>query len=95
MCPYLLFIPAGAESLPLLSYSLATFLSEARGASLDNANELWMGLSQGSSKRKAAGLMRSEQKRKVPYIFLSNFFSPSDKLLFLPRDTIPKCISSL
>lgn len=35
LCFHLLFTPAGAESKPSLSCSLATFLSEARGASLD------------------------------------------------------------
>ena len=56
LCLHLLFTPARAESMIPLSRSLAMFLSEARGASLDNANELWMGLGQGASKGRAAGL---------------------------------------
>lgn len=60
LCIHLLFTPAGAESMQPLSCSLATFLSEARGASLDNASELWMGLSQGASKGRAVGLARRD-----------------------------------
>lgn len=40
--------------------SLATFLTEARGASLDNANELWTGLSQGAANGRAEGLARRD-----------------------------------
>lgn len=68
-----------------LSCSLATFLSEARGASLDNANKLWMGLSQGASEGRAAGLPRREQQKKVPTLLSTFFVSPSCKLLSPPR----------
>lgn len=52
--------PGRVESMPPLSCLVATFLSEARGASLDNANELWKRLSQGASKGRAARLAGNE-----------------------------------
>lgn len=86
LCPHLLFTPAGAESMLPLSCSLATFLSEARGARLDNANELcgW-DLAKGPPKGEQRGCRGGNRKGRCLTYFSAPCFPQATNYSLLPE----------